>query len=252
MLPILQIGPLAIPTPGLLLLLGLWIGLELSEKLARLERKIEPDRIYTLASVLLIAGILGARLFYAARSPAVFLQHPLNLVSLNTAMLDATGGFVCAGVAFLIFVQRRNWKVWDTLDALTPTFSVLAIAIGLAHFASGEAFGAPAHLPWSIHLWGAYRHPTQLYETLLALGIAIQVWPKASRRTLAGVRFLSFIAWSAVARILVESFRGDSAYLFGTVRSAQIFAWLGLAICLVWIGSKLKSAQLQDPARESK
>ncbi|GAP14975.1 prolipoprotein diacylglyceryltransferase [Longilinea arvoryzae] len=248
MLPILQIGRLAIPTPGQILLLGLWFGLTLSEKLARLEQKIAPDRIDTLAIIALAAGVLGARFFYAARSPAVFLQHPLNLVSLNTAMLDVTGGLICAGLAALIYIQRIKMKFWETLDALTPFFCVMAIAIGLAHFASGEAFGSPARLPWSIHLWGAYRHPTQLYETVLALGVAFSVWPRQRKDRISGLRFLLFVALSEIARIIVESFRGDSSYLFGTLRSAQVFAWLVLAVSLAVIGSRLKLSPVEGPS----
>ncbi len=250
MLPILQIGPLAIPTPGVLMLIGLWIGLSLSEKLARIEQKVDPDRIYTLALTALATGLLGARLFYVARSPAIFFQHPLNLISPNTAMLDAGGGAVCAGIAALVYLQRRKMSLWDTLDAFTPFFSGMAIVIGLAHFASGEAFGAPARLPWSIHLWGAYRHPTQLYETLFAVWIAFLVWPRQRSNSIPGLRFLSFAAWSAIARILVETFRGDSATLFGTVRTAQILAWLVLAICLGLMGSKFRNAPIQQASGE--
>jgi len=58
--------------------------------------------------------------------------------------------------------------LWPALDALTPGLAAVMIAIGLAHIASGDAFGSPADLPWAIQLWGARRHPTQIYETLAA------------------------------------------------------------------------------------
>ncbi len=245
MLPILQIGPLALQTPGLILMLGLWFGLTLSEKLARLDKKVDPNALYTLTLVALIAGALGARLFYAARSPAAFLAQPLSLLSPNTAMLDATGGLVSAGLATWIYAQHRRLPLWETLDAFTPLFSVLAIAIGLAHFASGDAFGIPARLPWSIRLWGEYRHPTQLYETLLALLIAFWVWPRRQLASVAGLRILAFLALSALARILVEPFRGDSLLWFGVIRSAQVLAWGMLAISLNLIAGRLKQLQIK-------
>ena len=34
---------------------------------------------------------------------------------------------------------------------------------------SGEAFGAPTSLPWGVPLFGAVRHPTQIYLALAAL-----------------------------------------------------------------------------------
>lgn len=250
MLPILQIGPLALQTPGLILLLGLWLGLSLSEKLARLEKKVDPDSIYNLALIALVAGVIGARLFYAAQTPSIFLEDPLSLVSLNTVMLDATGGLVAAGLAVLIYGQRRKLPLWPTLDAFTPALSILAIAFGLAHFASGDAYGIAARLPWSIRLWGEYRHPTQLYETVLAFGIAVWVWPRKTMVATAGIRFLFFIALSAFARILVESFRGDSVMIFGTLRSAQIAAWVVLAASLSLIASRLKVQSTQPSVGE--
>lgn len=252
MLPILQIGPLAIQTPGLILLLGLWFGLTLAEKLAQIEKKIDPNAIYNFALIALLAGVIGARLFYAAQSIEVFAKDPLSLVSLNTAMLDPFGGFVTAGIAVLIYGQHRKLPLWPTLDAFTPALSVLAIAVGLAHFASGDAFGIPARLPWSIRLWGEYRHPTQLYETILAFVIAILVWPRRRSSIIAGIRFLAFIAMSAQARILVETFRADSTMILGTLRAAQVIAWIVLAVSLSVIGSRLKQQSAETPAAEGK
>lgn len=250
MLPILQIGPLAIQTPGLILLLGLWFGLTLAEKLAQSEQKVDPAGIYNLALTALLAGIVGARLFYVARFPDIFIQDPISLISPNTAMLDVLGGYVTGGLAGLIYGQRRKLPLWPTLDAITPALSVLLIAVGLAHFASGDAFGIPAELPWSVRLWGEYRHPTQLYETLLATAIAALVWPRRSAEQPAGVRFLIFITLSSLARILVESFRADSALIFGSLRTAQVIAWSIMAFTLHLIATRLKQPPVVPPLEE--
>jgi len=251
MLPVLQIGPLAIQTPGLILLLALWFGLLLSEKLARIEQKVDPNSIYNLVFTSLISGIIGARLFYAAQSLDIFIQQPLSLFSLNTTMLDLMGGLVTAGICSLIFAQRQKLSLWPTLDALTPLFCVMAIAIGLAHFASGDAFGTPARLPWSVYLWGEYRHPTQLYETVLALIVAILVWPRYRKGAFAGFRFLLFVVLIAIGRIFLETFRGDSTMIFGSLREAQIFAWAVLALALSLIGTRLKQMQAMNIKEES-
>ncbi|MRR32897.1 hypothetical protein EG834_21770, partial [bacterium] len=110
--------------------------------------------------------------------------------------------------------------------------------------------GIPARLPGSIRLWGEYRHPTQLYETILAFVIAVLVWPRRSSFYIAGLRFLAFIAMSALARILVETFRGDSALILGTLRTAQVIAWIVLAVSLSVIASRLKQQPAQTPETE--
>ncbi len=252
MLPVLKIGPLAIQTHGLILLLGLWFGLLISEKLARIEQKVDPNSIYNLALTSLISGIIGARLFYAAQSPEIFLQQPLSLFSLNSTMLDLLGGVVTAGIVSLIFAQRQKLPLWPTLDALTPLFCVMAIAIGLAHFASGDAFGTPARLPWSIYLWGEFRHPTQLYETLLALIISFLVWPRNRKDAVPGFRFLVFVVLHAFGRIFLETFRGDSTMIFGSLREAQVIAWVALAVSLSLIGTRLKQTKAISIKEESK
>jgi len=51
-----------------------------------------------------------------------------------------------------------------------------------------------------------------------------------------GQRFLTFLTLSAGARLFLEAYRGDSV-LWGGFRSAQVIAWLILAICL-WFSLK--------------
>ena len=60
MLPLLQIGGLTIRTPGLALLAGLWIGLEVASR-EGIRRGIDGEKLYSLGFYALIAGILGAR-----------------------------------------------------------------------------------------------------------------------------------------------------------------------------------------------
>lgn len=244
MLPILHIGPLALQTPGLILLVGLWLGLDLSERHALRDSRIT-GHVYNLALVSLLAGVVGARLGYAAQYPAAFLKSPLGLLSLSPQMLDPLVGVVAAGLALLIYVQRKGLPLPAVLDVLVSLLAVLAIALGFANLASGDAFGAPASLPWSIDLWGARRHPTQVYQILAALAVLAAVWPAPwnpiARRLFVhpGVRFWTFLALSALARILVETYRGDSLLVLERFRQAQILAWLLLAICLWQIGRSL-------------
>jgi len=78
MLPILQIGPLAIQTPGLFLLAGLWVGLNLTERFAG-QRGVSPTKLYNLVFSGLIGGIVGGWLVYAIRYPAAVSQNPIGL-----------------------------------------------------------------------------------------------------------------------------------------------------------------------------
>ena len=143
MFPILNVGPLAIQTSGLILLLGIWIGLTQSERFAR-NKNQNPDQVYSLVMVSLAAAIVGARLSYAAQSLPIFVQSPLALFSLTTQMLDPLGGAVAGLLAGAIYMQRAKMPFWRSLDNLTPAFAVFMICLGFSHLATGNAFGAPA------------------------------------------------------------------------------------------------------------
>jgi phosphatidylglycerol:prolipoprotein diacylglycerol transferase len=229
MLPVIQIGPLAVQTSGLLILLGLWVGLSFSEKFSP-KRGLSPNSLYNLVFIALITGIIAGRIIYALRYPGAFISSPISLISLNPALFDSGGGILIGILGAWVYGYRRGFDFWKSLDAITPLLMIMNVALGLSHLASGSAFGSPTSLPWAIELWGARRHPTQIYETLLAILILILLWPGKQSITgwISGKYFLSFGALCALSRLFVEAFRGDSLLLLFGIRYAQIPAWLAL------------------------
>jgi phosphatidylglycerol:prolipoprotein diacylglycerol transferase len=147
-------------------------------------------------------------------------------------------GALIAAAAAAVYLFRKNLPLWSTLDALTPLFAIMGIAIGISHFATGDAFGTPTHVPWGIQLWGASRHPTQIYEIILVTFtlIVIMLLDRTSWSDTPGNIFLSFISLSAVSRLFLEAYRGDSILLDSGFRIAQVISWLVLAACLVLLG----------------
>lgn len=242
MLPVLNIGPLAIQTGGLILLLGVWIGLLSSEKTAP-KVGVDSDRLYHLALVGLLAGIVGARLTYVARHPDAFAGNLFAILSPTPTMLDLSGGLLIGAIAAVIYAQKRNMPLWNTLDALTPAFAVIALAVGMMQFATGSGFGSPTDLPWGIEMWGAVRHPTQIYTILLAAGVFVFVWRRirSGPPSPSGMLFWIFLALTAASQMFLETFRGDSHTIEGSIRTVQLIAWAALALALWGIGQRAKS-----------
>jgi len=247
MLPVLRVGSLAIQTPGLVLLAGLWLGLSLAERHPT-ESGVKASDLYNLVFVILIAGVAGARLAYILRYPSIFAASPASLFSLNPGLLDLWGGAAAALIAGLIYGQRRQLQLWPTLDALTPAVAVLAVALGVSHLASGAGYGNPTSLPWGIEQLGTHRHPAQVYEVLAAVFILWAVWPgqavlRIPRRANPppGVRFLSFLALTAAAYLFVDAFHGGSLLLLGGWRATQVISWLVLAASLWGLGKISKN-----------
>lgn len=242
MLPVIQVGPLVLQTPFLILIAGIWLGLTASERYAR-RQAYDANRLSDLILVGLAAGLLGARLSYAALQPAAFSGNLLSILSPTPTMLDPLGGLVVGILAAVIYAQRKQMALWQTLDALTPGLAVFFIALGVAHLASGEAFGAKTSLPWGIYLWGEVRHPAQIYEILGATAnVVVAHRLHAAKHRPAGVFFLGWAALTALMRIFLEAFRGDSLMWPGGLRPAQIGAWSILAIVLILLGKRWQEA----------
>lgn len=245
MFPIIQIGGAALQTPGLILLAGLWIGLSLAERHAK-RFKVKADQLYNLIFAMLISGILGARLGVIARFPSAFIDNPSSAISLNPSLLDPASGLAIALIAGLVYGQRKGMLLWATLDALVPALAVMGISISLANLASGSAFGSPTVLPWAIELWGASRHPSQIYQALAGSLILWLVWPKRQdKKVPEGLLFLRFTYFTSIAILILEAFRGDSVLILNGLRSAQVSAWIILALSLWGSSSLLRPNQHQ-------
>jgi len=231
MYPYLPLGPFLIQLPGLALLLGLWLGLSLAEREAK-KLRVDPSAIYNAVFYGLIAGLIGARLVYAGRYWNAYLEDPLSLFALNPNTLSPSGGLLIGTVVAIWFGLRKKLPLRPTLDALTPGFALFMVFLGVAHFLSGDAFGAPTTLPWALSLWDAYRHPTQVYESLAALAVFAVIWQRPQGTSGTGVNFLLFVALTAASRLFLEAFRGDSLLLAGGLRAAQLISLAVLLGCL--------------------
>jgi phosphatidylglycerol:prolipoprotein diacylglycerol transferase len=228
MFPILQIGPLALHLPGLILLAGIWIGSWLIDNHAPRYR-ISPAVLSNMVFLSLAAGVVGARLWYAFRYLDVYLEDPLSLLSFNFSTLAPVEGMFTGLVTALIYGQRKRLPLWSTLDALTLGFAAFMIAFSLAHLSSGDAFGSPTDVPWAVELWGAMRHPSQVYELLIGGLIFVVIWRLRDRQLAPGILFNCWVSFFAVSRLFLEAFRGDSVIVLGTLRVTQV---ISLAILL--------------------
>jgi phosphatidylglycerol---prolipoprotein diacylglyceryl transferase len=229
------------PRHLILLLAALWFGLALAERRAQ-RHGISKDILDAIVYYALFGYILGGRLFYTLSNYSVFLQSPLSIFSINLDLFDSPAGLVVAVIVGVVYGARQKSPLWPTLDALTPLFATITIGLALSHLAAGTAFGSPTSLPWGMELWNARRHPTQLYELGVALMILGIIWFRKSDFP-AGSSFLWFAALTAGARLFLEAFRGDSTFIMGGLRLAQVLAWIVLAADLFITERILRTGQ---------
>ena len=249
MYPTLQIAGIALPLRPLLFLVGAWLCLTISER--RMPRfGLEPDLAWNLGMLTGGVTLVGARLWYALSHWSAYQSNLTGLVATSTSTLALNEGVALGLLMGLIYVQRQR-APWSRLaDAFTPG---LLAAFGLASLGallSGDAYGAPTGLPWSIELWGAQRHPSQVYELLLAL-IVLGIGLRWLQRLPEGLSFLSASALYASGRVFVEAFRGDSIIVGEGIRAMQV-AWLAIALVSVLALSCRQSANAQrEPTPKS-
>ncbi len=241
MFPYLRLGPVSMQTPGLALLAGVWIGLLLAERRAA-RLKMDASQVYNLVFSGLLVGIIAARLGYAARYLDAYLASPLSLVSLDTHSLDPLIGLAGGLLAFFIDLYRRKLPFRRTLDVLAPGLAAFLVSLGLAHLLSGDAFGSATRLPWAVYLWGEYRHPTQVYEILLALAVFFLVWKHPLEGQGEGLDFALFLALSAGVQVFIMAFRGDSTFLPGGFRAGPVIGLAVLALAL-WLLDRWRHPQ---------
>lgn len=233
MFPTINIGPLALQSYGLILLIGLWIGLWLADRLSD-PTEISSDILYNSVGISLVAALIGARLVYVMQNFEAFRNDLISILSLNYNLLDPWGAAVTGVLVLIIYLQRSNTQALVYLDTLTPLLATMLIALPLANLAVGSDYGVPVDLPWAINLWGAERHPTQVYQTIFGIGILI--WLLITNQNLQnrvpGQVFFDFIALTSLGIILIGAFRAEQNLLFGRFRISQVTAWIVLAISL--------------------
>ncbi len=205
MFPVIRIGPAAVQTASLLIILGVYLGLQFSEYFTR-KRGENPDSYTNLTLIAGLTGLVVSRASFVVANIDFFRNNLSSLVSVDSSLLDPWGGVAGALIASLIYSQRKKLKFWIILDRLTPLLAVTLVFLGLAHISSGHAFGAPASLPWAIRLWGAQRHPSQFYETISATAVLLYLWKQFTLDDIPGLLFLKFTALTTGYIVILSAF----------------------------------------------
>lgn len=230
MFPVIRLGPLTLQARGLILLVAFWVASDVAGRAAK-RLGLRDDDVANLVFLGLIFGLVGARLGYVIQYWSVYRTDLGAIFALNFNTLSPVAGLVVSLGAAVWYARRKGIANRRLLDALTPGLIVFAAGLALADLASGDGYGAPAQLPWSIDLWGELRHPTQVYDLLAAIIIGLILWRAA--RPFDGTRFGLFVALYAAARLLLETFHGDSATL-ASIRVVQIWSLVALVVAL-WL-----------------
>ena len=223
MFPIINLGPLAVQTPGIIILVGIYIVFLIVDKYSP-KYNLQPNEISNILFWTLISAIIFARLAYIFQFPESFLRTPSAIISLNLSLFDPVSGIIFAVLFLLIIVRKKKLPILSVLDNFTLGLAIFFSFYFFSLFASGDYYGFPTSLPWGIPLWGTIRHPLQLYYLFGSLFINLIIFRLLNKETKPGYIFFLFIALQSIEFIFLDFFRGDNNMLLGSFHLLQLIA----------------------------
>ena len=238
MLPTISIGPLVLPTAGLVYIVGAWIALSIVERSAK-TLELDAEAVYGLSAVALAAGFVGARLVFVFLHWPAYRDNLAGIVWPLTSGFDVWGGLFFAFVAAFLYGRAKQLPLAATLDALAPGLIVAAVAVSLADFLAGPGYGTETSVLWSLDVFGIRRHPVQLYEIAVAL-LALVVWWRAlDVRSFDGQLFLMSLGVYSAGRLLFDAYRANAWLTAGGYHIIQIISLVVLLVCIFLLGRGL-------------
>lgn len=231
---ILKLGSFRLATYGILVAAGYMAGIAWLNA-HREEMRLSEKQFWGLVYALFFGAVFGGKLLYWAVEWRAIAAGTLNPISDFRYGFVFYGGVIGSVSAGRWYQRREGFPFFRTAD-----FFGVALPIGhaigrLGCFAAGCCAGFPTALPWGVRfthpealvapgLQGVPLHPTQLYESAAnaAIAAALARVLKAVRagRLPEGAVALGYVASYALARLLLETFRGDDRGGF----------WLGLSL----------------------
>jgi phosphatidylglycerol---prolipoprotein diacylglyceryl transferase len=189
-----------------------------------------------------LAALVGSRLLFLLQNPE-HLQSFGDVVNLRKGGLVFYGAFIAGIPTASLLLLKYNlpfFKSWD----------IFATGMPLAHGVSrigcllaGCCYGVPTDLPWAVTFTDPLSsgprdvalHPTQIYEALALFGIAAICNLYFARRRADGQVMLLYLVLYAIARSIIEEFRGDAdrGFLLGGLLSFSQGVSIVLAVVAI-------------------
>jgi prolipoprotein diacylglyceryl transferase len=254
MIPFLHLGPLTIPTFGLMVATALLVSAyvlqaDFNRRRGQLEKipaySGQKDEGFLIIGIAGIAGLIGARLYHVLESPAEFFADPWPQL-FSRFGFAWFGGFLGGLVALIFLARRLRIPLLEFLDICSPAACV-GYAIGrIGCLLSGDGdYGVPTPLPWGMSFPNGVVpttqrvHPTPLYEFFIWLAIAAFLWHMGTKALLGpkakGEIFANYLILTGVARFLIEFIRINPRSFFGlsNAQAASLASIIAGAV-LLW------------------
>jgi phosphatidylglycerol:prolipoprotein diacylglycerol transferase len=218
-------------------------------------RKLDPELVWDMVPWILIAGIIGARLWHILTpsasmgiSASYYFQHPLEIFATRKGGLGIPGAVMGGALGLLLYCLRKKQKFGSWADIIVPGLA-LAQAIGRwGNFFNQELYGGPTTLPWKLFIDEAHRlpeyaniayyHPMFLYESLWNLFnmfFLLYLGRRFVKKLFPGDLFAIYMIVYAFGRFTLELMRLDPSFVGGVNanQATMVVVAIGAALFLI-------------------
>ncbi len=266
-----HVGPIPIRSYGVMLAISFVVGVLYIWHIARRDKK-PFDPYLTIASLMILSGVLGARLFYVLFHLEEFagqwgdVVNPFHSDHFGIAGLNLYGGVISAVGVVLLYCRAARLNPLGVFDDFSPT---LGIGLGLTRigcFLNGCCFGTPTELPWGLTFppdsipYSIFQnlplHPAQLYSSLYGLLLFVFLHFTMKRKRFTGQLVAILFMCEALFRYTIEYVRyyenemmlrlDGETVTYNQIISAGLFI-IGLTIFLV---QRKRGAFLKSPLND--
>jgi phosphatidylglycerol:prolipoprotein diacylglycerol transferase len=178
-----------------------------------------PEKIIDIGPWLIVGAIVGARTLYVTSYwKEQFADKPFyEVFMVQRGGLVFYGGLIGSSLACILFARIKKLPLWKLADILAPSIALGYVFGRIGCLMNGCCYGRACSLPWAIsfpennplHPPTTPVHPTQVYESLLNLGLYAGLAWLYRRKKFDGQVFSTYLICYALLRSFVEMFRGD-------------------------------------------
>ncbi|MFC1595784.1 prolipoprotein diacylglyceryl transferase [Candidatus Margulisiibacteriota bacterium] len=194
--------------------------------------EIDREQVLSLVLLVVLCGIIGARIFYVIQFWPRFAEEPMQILNIRGGGLVFYGGLFGGLTALFVYCRLQKLAVLKVLDLAAPAV-ILGYAIGrLGCFLNGCCYGAPTSAFWGVRFpdLPGLHHPAQLYSAVIALAIFGLLAFLYKRKAYNGQIIFWGIIMHSLYRFGIEFIRINPLY-FG-LSAAQ---WIALALIAITI-----------------
>lgn len=219
---------------GTAILLGFWIAAREAKRTGQ-----NPENYLDMGIIGVIAGIVGARLYYVIFSWDMYKDNLLDIFNLREGGLAIYGGVIAAVISVLVLAKVKHLSAPQIFDTIAMALLNGQMLGRWGNFFNREAFGGYTDSLFAMRLpLDAVRssdvteqmrrhieridgvsyiqvHPTFLYESLWCMVLLIILFAYRKHKKYEGELFLMYLFGYGLGRFWSEGLRTDQLLLPG-------------------------------------